>query len=65
MYYIAKVSIKVETEGGSIKKSSESYLVDAISPTDVEAKITEIFKEFTQDWELVSVTQSKIVSVIA
>jgi hypothetical protein len=38
--------------------------VRAFSPTDVEAKITKIYENYTQDWRITSIVESKIDEVI-
>ena len=48
---------------------SESYtkeekLVMAYSPTDVEAKVTKVYENYTMDWRITSITESKIDEVI-
>lgn len=65
-YYTVKVQITLEseTEGKAGKKRSEQYLVQAVSVTDAEAKVHKDFEGFPQDWEVVSVVQTKIVKVI-
>jgi len=63
------VSIKTETElKGSvkIKKVKEVYLVDAMSVTEAEARIVELFSKsgFSQDYEVIAVKGSKIIEVV-
>lgn len=65
MYYKAKVREKIEDEkSGKIKKSTAEYLVDAISVTDVEVQVTEEYKDVNFDWELLSVSETKIVKIL-
>ena len=65
-YYTVKIQITLEadTEGKAGKKRSEQYLVNAVSVTDAEAKVHEDFKDFVQEWEVLSVVQTKFVKVI-
>ncbi len=65
-YYSVKIQIRLEDENGKIKKKSESYLVNAVSVTDAEAKTV---ADFTKDapsfeWEVMSVSETKIVKVL-
>ena len=64
-YYIAKVEIKIDSDGEKgVKKSTEIYVVDAMSPTEVEAKITKEFKDTTMDYSISSITKSKIIKIL-
>ena len=66
MFYKAKVKCKIEDEKGKILKVTEEYLVDAIGVTDVEAKIVEEYRGSTySEWELISVTETKVCKVLA
>ena len=68
MYFEVLVHIKLEAEdsrgGTKIKKINEFYLVDAISVTEAEARVVKLFKDFSQDYEVVNVKKSKIVEVV-
>lgn len=69
-YYEVLVSMKIESDNGKgepkIKKVKESYLVDAMSVTEAEARVINSFSEsgFSQDYVVVSVKGSKIIDVI-
>lgn len=66
-YYTAKVQLvdTVDTpKGPKEKKSTETYLVEALSVTEAEAKVIEDFKGYTFDFEVKSVTSSKIIKII-
>ncbi len=63
-FYLAKVVVKQEDEKGKIKKHTEPYLVEAVNPTDVEVIITKEFEASPFEWELNSITVSKIISVL-
>lgn len=63
-YYNAKVKVTTEDDRGKLKTRSELYLVDALSVTEAEAKVYKDFEGFTDDWEVVSVAQTKVVKVI-
>lgn len=70
MYFTTRVQFVEVTEGrrGGVKKKkvSESYLVDAETITEAEARTITYLKEQgeTRDYEIVSSSQSKIVDVI-
>ncbi len=64
-YFVAKITTDmVDAETGKVKKMKEEKLVRAFSPTDVEAKITKIFENYTQDWRITAIVESKIDEVI-
>lgn len=63
MYYTAKVQMEFETDKGHVKKKTETYLVKAESVTDAEAIVHEQFKNFPQEFEVKSVSASRIVDV--
>lgn len=65
MYYKAKVKEKIEDEKGKIKKQTAEYLVDAESVTEVEAHVAKEYFGMTFDWELVSVSETKVVKVLS
>jgi len=66
-YYVARVQLTDEVDtpkGPKLKKTSETYLVEALSVTEAEAKVINDFKGFTFDYEVKSVTASKIVKIL-
>jgi hypothetical protein len=66
-YYTAKVQLvdTVDTpKGVKEKRITETYLVEALSVTEAEAKVIEDFKGATFDFEVKSVTASKIVKIL-
>jgi hypothetical protein len=70
-YYEVLVSIKTETEGykGAVKIKSvkETYLVDAMSVTEAEARVVKLFAQsgFSQDFEVIGVKGSKVIEVVS
>ena len=66
-YYVAKVQL-IETidmpKGTKEKRVTESYLVEALSVTEAEAKVVQDFKGVMFDFEVKSVTTSKIIKII-
>ena len=64
-YFIAKITTDMPDENtGKIKKIREEKLVKGFSPTDVEAKVTKVYENYTMDWRITSITESKIDEVI-
>jgi len=63
MYYTAQVQIEFETDKGQVKKKTESYLVKAESVTDAEAIVHDKFKSYPRDFEVKSISQSRIIDV--
>jgi hypothetical protein len=51
-------------KGVKEKKITETYLVEALSVTEAEAKVIEDFKGYTMDFEVKSVSASKIIKII-
>jgi hypothetical protein len=67
-YYEVIVEIRLQTEDSKgnvkVKKHKESYLVDAMSVTEAEARIVKQFSGFSLDYSVLQVKGSKIVEVI-
>jgi hypothetical protein len=69
-YFEVLVSIKTETEGYKgalkIKNVKETYLVDAMSVTEAEARVIKLFAQsgFSQDFEVIGVKGSKVIEVV-
>jgi hypothetical protein len=66
-YYTAKVQLveSVDTpKGPKEKRITETYLVEALSVTEAEAKVIEDFKGYSFDFEVKSVSSSKIIKII-
>ena len=64
LYYKAKVKCKIENDKGKVQKVTEEYLVIAVSVTDVEAQITKEMNGVMYEWELISVTETKVLKVL-
>lgn len=64
-YFVAKItSDLLDSESGKVKKMKEEKLVMGYTPTDVEAKVTKVYENYTMDWRITSITESKIDEVI-
>jgi hypothetical protein len=66
-YYTAKVQLidTIDTpKGQKEKRITETYLVEALSVTEAEAKVIQDFKGYTFDFEVKSVGASKIIKII-
>jgi len=64
-YFVAKIQYELPDEQtGKIKKIREEKLVRGYSVTDVEAKVTKRYEQFSYDWRITSVSESKIDEVI-
>jgi hypothetical protein len=66
-YYVAKVQLidTIDTpKGTKEKRVTETYLVEALSVTEAEAKVVQDFKGVMFDFEVKSVTSSKIIKII-
>jgi len=66
-YYTARVQwvdVVDTPKGQKEKKVTESYLIDAMSVTEAEAKVVKDFEGYSFDFEVKGVNQSKIVKII-
>jgi hypothetical protein len=64
-YFIAKITTDlVDSESGKVKKQREEKLVRGYSPTDVEAKVTKVYENYSMDWRITAIVESKIDEVI-
>jgi hypothetical protein len=64
-YFVAKITTDiVDNETGKVKKVREEKLVRGYNPTDVEAKVTKVYENYSMDWRITSISESKIDEVI-
>jgi hypothetical protein len=67
-YYEVIVEIKNESEDSKgnvkVKRNKETYLVDAMSVTEAEARVVKLFSHFRQEFQVIGVKSSKIVEVV-
>ena len=64
-YFIAKIAVEtVDNESGKVKVKREETLVSGYNPTDVEAKVTKVFENYTMEWRITAIVESKIDEVI-
>ena len=64
-YYLVKIKEEfTDYETGKTKKEVKQKLVKAISVSDSETKVTELYKGITWDWSIISSSESKIDEVI-
>ena len=63
-YYKATLQIEYEDAKGKLKKRREEYIVLAVNPTDVEAKLTALMTGSTEDFEISSIVLTKIVDIL-
>jgi hypothetical protein len=61
-YFKCVVKIEWENEKGHVKYRKEDYIVNALNPTDVEARMVEHLKG--TDFEIVNISITKIVDII-
>jgi hypothetical protein len=54
----------VDSESGKVKKIREEKLVRGYSPTDVEAKVTKVYENYSMEWRITAISESKIDEVI-
>jgi len=64
-YFLTKVEFETVNESnGRTKKIKTQYLVDAMTCTEAEARVTKYLKDSTLDYEIVSTAKSPIEDVI-
>jgi hypothetical protein len=64
-YFVTKITTDmVDTETGKVKKQREEKLVKGYSPTDLEAKVTKVYENYSMAWRITSISESKIDEVI-
>jgi hypothetical protein len=64
-YFIARITTDMVDENtGKVKKIKEEKLVKGYSPTDVEAKVTKVYENYSMDWRITAIVESKIDEVI-
>jgi len=61
-YWKIVVKTEYESENSKMKKRRDEYIVEGISPTDVEAKITKELQGY--DFEVAQITLTKILDII-
>jgi hypothetical protein len=62
-YWQVDVRLTMEHESGKIQYTTEKYLIDAVSPTDAEAKV---FKDFEgeSNFSITKIVKTKIIKII-
>jgi hypothetical protein len=65
-YFLTNVEIVDMNDKGKQTKMREQYLVDAVSVTDAEVKVTKMFEDegMSTDFQVKSVKETKILQVI-
>ena len=63
-YWQVDVKLTLENEQGRIQKVTEKYLVEAVSPTDAEAKVYKDF-EGESNFEVNKIVKTKIIKIIS
>lgn len=64
MYYVVKFKEQFDTDKGP-KWISDQYLIAAESVTDAEVKLTEALKEGLGEFQIESVSKSKLTKIIS
>jgi hypothetical protein len=64
-YYIVKVEFQLEDDKGKLKKQKVDYLIDAVSVTEAEVKMTKYLVERSErNFQIKAAIASPIVDVI-
>ena len=61
-YYRCTVKVSFEDKKGNVKTKKENYIVSAVSPTDVEAKIAKHLS--SENYEIVGINTTNIMDII-
>jgi hypothetical protein len=61
-YYRATVKMQYEDKKGNVKFKKENYIVYAMTPTDVEAKLSKHLG--VEDYEIIGINTTNIVDII-
>ena len=64
-YYMVNAKIKREDDKGKIKKVSEKHLVDAMSVTEAEVRVTKYLTQYPEEFEISSVNESRIANIVS
>ena len=63
-FYTATITYSIEDSSGKIKKVKETHLVDAIDPSDVQARVTKVMDdELVDEYEITQISLSNIMFV--
>lgn len=62
-WFETKVRYDKTLENGSVKKVTEAYMVDALTFTEAEARITEEIAHFTSEFSISAVKRTKIAEI--
>lgn len=63
-YFLVRVEFETMTDTGKTKKIKSQYLVDAVSCTEAESRMTTYLKDTVLDYEIVSAVKSPIEDVV-
>jgi len=63
-YFLVTVISKIEDDSGKTKKIPEKFLIKGFTYTDIEAKVIKEFEGVTFEFEIKSMSDSKIIKVI-
>ncbi len=63
-HWTVRVKTAFEDENGKVRAATETYLVNAETIEESQAKVRERFRGVTFDWEIRSVAKSGIVEYI-
>jgi hypothetical protein len=64
MFWIVKIKFQAQDDNGKTMRFRESYLVEAITVTDAEARVTQDLMGSIVDFEVEAVQQSRITKII-
>ena len=62
---MVNAKIKREDDKGKIKKVSEKHLVDAMSVTEAEVRVTKYLTQYPEEFEISSVNESRIANIVS
>lgn len=63
-YFNVTVKIKREDDKGKVKVATERHLVDAMTVTEAEARVTKFLSAYPEEFTISSATDSRICQLI-
>lgn len=63
-WFTTKIAYLKQIENGSVVKKSESYMINAMSFTEAEARLQMIMEAYVPEYELQSCSKTKITDVV-
>lgn len=63
-WYRCTIKISYEDKKGNVKYKKENYIVSAVNPTDVEAKMAKHMSS-SEDYEILGINTQNIIDIVS